>query len=43
MCVYMHSCFVKNHRILILEDSPLISEVVLSQQVSKLDRAEHTF
>jgi hypothetical protein len=43
MCVYMHSCFVKNHPILILEDSPLISEVVLSQQVSKLDRAEHTF
>jgi hypothetical protein len=31
MCVYMHSCFVENHPIRILEDRPLISEVVLSQ------------
>jgi hypothetical protein len=32
MCVYMHSRFVKNHLIWILEDGPLISEVVLSHQ-----------
>jgi hypothetical protein len=31
MCVYMYSCFVENHPIRILEDEPLISEVVLSQ------------
>jgi hypothetical protein len=31
MCVYMHSRFVENHPIQILEDGPLISEVVLSQ------------
>jgi hypothetical protein len=31
MCVCMHSCFVENHLIWILEDGPLISEVVLSQ------------
>jgi hypothetical protein len=31
MWVYMHSRFVKNHPIWILEDRPLISEVVLSQ------------
>jgi hypothetical protein len=30
MCVYMHSCFIENHPIWILEDGPLISEVVLS-------------
>jgi hypothetical protein len=30
MCVYMHSRFVENHPIRILEDGPLISEVVLS-------------
>jgi hypothetical protein len=30
MCVYMHSRFVKSHPIRILEDGPLISEVVLS-------------
>jgi hypothetical protein len=30
MCVYMHSRFVENHLIRILEDGPLISEVVLS-------------
>jgi hypothetical protein len=43
MCVYMHSCFVENHPIRILEDGPLISEVVLSQLVSEPDRGEtHT-
>jgi hypothetical protein len=31
MCVYMHSHFIKNHPIQILEDGPLISNVVLSQ------------
>jgi hypothetical protein len=31
ICVCIHSCFVKNHPIQILEDGPLISEVVLSQ------------
>jgi hypothetical protein len=31
MCVCMHSHFVKNHLIQILEDGPLISKVVLSQ------------
>jgi hypothetical protein len=30
MCVYMHSRFIENHSIRILEDGPLISEVVLS-------------
>jgi hypothetical protein len=30
MCVYMHSHFLENHPIRILEDGPLISEVVLS-------------
>jgi hypothetical protein len=30
MCVYIHSRFVENHPIQILEDGPLISEVVLS-------------
>jgi hypothetical protein len=30
MCGYMHSRFVENHPIRILEDGPLISEVVLS-------------
>jgi hypothetical protein len=30
MCVYIHFCFVENHLIQILEDGPLISEVVLS-------------
>jgi hypothetical protein len=32
MCVYMHSRFIENHPICILEDGPLISEGVLSQQ-----------
>jgi hypothetical protein len=27
----MHSCFIENHPIQILEDGPLISDVVLSQ------------
>jgi hypothetical protein len=31
MRVYLHSCFIENHPIRILEDGPLISEVVLSQ------------
>jgi hypothetical protein len=30
MCVYMYSRFIENHPIRILEDGPLISEVVLS-------------
>jgi hypothetical protein len=34
MCVYMHSHFIKNHPIQILEDGPLIFEVVLSQEAS---------
>jgi hypothetical protein len=38
MCVYMHSLFVENHPIRFLEDRPLISEVVLSQLLSELDR-----
>jgi hypothetical protein len=42
MCVCMHSHFVKNHLIWILEDGLLISEVVLSHLVSELDRAKHT-
>jgi hypothetical protein len=32
MCVYMHSHFVENHPIWILEDGPLISEGVLSHK-----------
>jgi hypothetical protein len=31
ICVYMHSRFVENHPIRILEVGPLISKVVLSQ------------
>jgi hypothetical protein len=31
MCVYMHSRFIENHPIRILEDGSLISEGVLSQ------------
>jgi hypothetical protein len=31
MCVYMHSRFIENHPIRILEDGPLISEGVLLQ------------
>jgi hypothetical protein len=34
MCVYIHSHFVENHPIRILEDGPLISEGVLSQMIS---------
>jgi hypothetical protein len=33
MCVYMHSHFVGNHLNQILEDGPLISEVVLSHSL----------
>jgi hypothetical protein len=32
MYVYMHSRFIENHLIQILEARPLISEVVLSHQ-----------
>jgi hypothetical protein len=35
----LHSQFVENHPIWILLDGPLISEVVLSQLVSELDRS----
>jgi hypothetical protein len=38
MCVYMHSHFVENHPIRILNDGPLISEVIVSQLVSELNR-----
>jgi hypothetical protein len=34
----LHSRFIENHSIWILEDGPLISEVVLSQLVSELDQ-----
>jgi hypothetical protein len=34
----LHSRFIENHSIWILEDRPLISEVVLSPLVSELDR-----
>jgi hypothetical protein len=34
----LHSRFVENHPIRILEDGPLISEVVLSQLGSEIDR-----
>jgi hypothetical protein len=37
MCL-LHSLFIKNHPIYILDDVPLISEVVLSQLVSEPDR-----
>jgi hypothetical protein len=36
--VYMHSRFVENHPIRILEDGLIISEEILSQLVSELDR-----
>jgi hypothetical protein len=36
MCVYMHSRFVENHPIRILEDGPLISEGVLSHTASSV-------
>jgi hypothetical protein len=32
MCVYMHSLFIENHPIWILEDGPLISKGVLSHR-----------
>jgi hypothetical protein len=41
MCVCMHSRFVKNHLIRILEDGPLISEVVLSQDDLSFYRYNH--
>jgi hypothetical protein len=34
----MHSHFVENHPIRILNDGPLISEVIMSQLVSELDQ-----
>jgi hypothetical protein len=34
----LHSRFIENHLIWILEDGPLISEVLLSQLVSELDQ-----
>jgi hypothetical protein len=36
MCVYIHSRFVENHPIRILEDGPLISEGVLSHSSGSL-------
>jgi hypothetical protein len=36
MCVCMHSRFIENHSIRILEDGFLISEVVLSHQAGVL-------
>jgi hypothetical protein len=33
----LHSRFIENHPIWILEGGPLISEVILSQLVSELD------
>jgi hypothetical protein len=44
MCVYMHSHFVENHPIWVLEDGPLISEVVLSHEAKRfrfLRKNEH--
>jgi hypothetical protein len=41
-CVYMHSCIVENHPIRILEDRPLISEVVLSQNGIKASSGLNT-
>jgi hypothetical protein len=37
MCVCMHSRFVENHLIWILEDGFLISEVVLSQKLTTIN------
>jgi hypothetical protein len=34
----LHSRFIKDHPVWILEDGPPISEVVLSQLISELDR-----
>jgi hypothetical protein len=34
----LHSRIIENHPIWILEDGPLVSEVVLSQLVLELDR-----
>jgi hypothetical protein len=41
MCVYMHSRFVENHPIQILEDGPLIFEVVLSHFPTKVHQGNH--
>jgi hypothetical protein len=38
MCVCMHSHFVENRLIRILEDGLLIYEVVLAQLLSELDQ-----
>jgi hypothetical protein len=35
---FLHSRFIVNHPIWILEDGPLISEVILSQLVSEVDQ-----
>jgi hypothetical protein len=40
MCVYMHSHFIENHTIQILEDGRLISEVVLSHDPSTLPHTQ---
>jgi hypothetical protein len=37
----MHSCFIENHPIRILEDGPLISEVVLSYRGMKSIKASN--
>jgi hypothetical protein len=37
MCVCMYSRFIKNHPIRILEDGPLISEVVLSHDRTSIN------
>jgi hypothetical protein len=38
MCVCMHSCFIENHPIWILEDGPLIFEVVVSHAPASFQR-----
>jgi hypothetical protein len=42
ICICMHSHFIENHPIWILEDGPLISEMVLSQLVSELGSGLNT-
>jgi hypothetical protein len=39
----LHSRFVEDHPIQILEDEPLISEVVLSQLLSELDHCNYVY
>jgi hypothetical protein len=41
MCVCMHSSFVENHPIQILEDGPLISVVVLSHRTARQVTLDH--